>query len=96
MLVERRGRTECVCGVWCVCVCVCVCVGVCVWCVCVCRFNLDPELKATDEMLWEALEIAQLKPIVKSLPGGLDAMVTEGGENFSRVRDSCSVWPEPS
>ncbi|XP_039989869.1 ATP-binding cassette sub-family C member 8 isoform X2 [Xiphias gladius] len=48
------------------------------------RFNLDPEVKATDEMLWEALEIAQLKPVVKSLPGGLDAMVTEGGENFSQ------------
>ncbi|CAL8263544.1 unnamed protein product [Merluccius merluccius] len=48
------------------------------------RFNLDPELQATDEMLWEALEIAQLKPVVKCLPGGLDAMVTEGGENFSQ------------
>ncbi|XP_051808766.1 ATP-binding cassette sub-family C member 8 isoform X2 [Acanthochromis polyacanthus] len=48
------------------------------------RFNLDPEVKATDEMLWEALEIAQLKPVVKSLPGGLDATVTEGGENFSQ------------
>ncbi|XP_046890754.1 ATP-binding cassette sub-family C member 8 isoform X2 [Hypomesus transpacificus] len=48
------------------------------------RFNLDPEIKATDEMLWEALEIAQLKPVVKTLPGGLDAMVTEGGENFSQ------------
>ncbi|KAM6937452.1 ATP-binding cassette sub-family C member 8 isoform 2-T2 [Xenentodon cancila] len=48
------------------------------------RFNLDPEVKATDEMLWEALEIAQLKPVVKTLPGGLDAMVTEGGENFSQ------------
>uniref|UniRef100_A0AAQ5X979 ATP-binding cassette, sub-family C (CFTR/MRP), member 8 n=1 Tax=Amphiprion ocellaris TaxID=80972 RepID=A0AAQ5X979_AMPOC len=48
------------------------------------RFNLDPEMKATDEMLWEALEIAQLKPVVKSLPGGLDATVTEGGENFSQ------------
>ncbi|KAM9807800.1 ATP-binding cassette sub-family C member 8 [Neosynchiropus ocellatus] len=48
------------------------------------RFNLDPEMKATDEMLWEALEIAQLKPVVKSLPGGLDAAVTEGGENFSQ------------
>uniref|UniRef100_A0A672H1U4 ATP-binding cassette, sub-family C (CFTR/MRP), member 8 n=1 Tax=Salarias fasciatus TaxID=181472 RepID=A0A672H1U4_SALFA len=48
------------------------------------RFNLDPEMKATDEMLWEALEIAQLKPVVKSLPGGLDAVVTEGGENFSQ------------
>uniref|UniRef100_A0A1A8ELT6 ATP-binding cassette, sub-family C (CFTR/MRP), member 8 n=1 Tax=Nothobranchius korthausae TaxID=1143690 RepID=A0A1A8ELT6_9TELE len=48
------------------------------------RFNLDPEMKATDEMLWEALEIAQLKPVVKALPGGLDATVTEGGENFSQ------------
>lgn len=28
-------------------------------------------MKATDEMLWEALDIAQLKPVVKSLPGGL-------------------------
>uniref|UniRef100_A0A8C9QXI2 ATP-binding cassette, sub-family C (CFTR/MRP), member 8 n=1 Tax=Scleropages formosus TaxID=113540 RepID=A0A8C9QXI2_SCLFO len=48
------------------------------------RFNLDPEKKVTDGMLWEALEIAQLKPVVKTLPGGLDAMVTEGGENFSQ------------
>ncbi|XP_005534303.1 PREDICTED: ATP-binding cassette sub-family C member 9, partial [Pseudopodoces humilis] len=47
------------------------------------RFNLDPECKCTDNRLWEALEIAQLKNMVKSLPGGLDAMVTEGGENFS-------------
>uniref|UniRef100_A0A8C4YW45 ATP-binding cassette, sub-family C (CFTR/MRP), member 9 n=1 Tax=Gadus morhua TaxID=8049 RepID=A0A8C4YW45_GADMO len=30
-----------------------------------------------------ALEIAQLKNMVKALPGGLDAVVTEGGENFS-------------
>ncbi|XP_077091657.1 ATP-binding cassette sub-family C member 8 isoform X2 [Siphateles boraxobius] len=48
------------------------------------RFNLDPERKATDKMLWEALEIAQLMPVVKALPGGLDAVVTEGGENFSQ------------
>ncbi|XP_051011502.1 ATP-binding cassette sub-family C member 9 [Acomys russatus] len=47
------------------------------------RFNLDPECKCTDDRLWEALEIAQLKNLVKSLPGGLDATVTEGGENFS-------------
>ncbi|KAJ8366613.1 hypothetical protein AAFF_G00348470 [Aldrovandia affinis] len=47
------------------------------------RFNLDPECKCTDEGLWEALEIAQLKNMVKALPGGLDAVVTEGGENFS-------------
>ncbi|XP_044126362.1 ATP-binding cassette sub-family C member 8-like [Bufo gargarizans] len=47
------------------------------------RFNLDPENKCTDCVLWEALEIAQLKHVVKALPGGLDAAVTEGGENFS-------------
>uniref|UniRef100_UPI00398E8089 ATP-binding cassette sub-family C member 8 isoform X5 n=1 Tax=Pristiophorus japonicus TaxID=55135 RepID=UPI00398E8089 len=47
------------------------------------RFNLDPEKKCTDSVLWESLEIAQLKHVVKALPGGLDATVTEGGENFS-------------
>ncbi|CAG5927304.1 unnamed protein product [Menidia menidia] len=47
------------------------------------RFNLDPERMCTDDRLWEALEIAQLKNLVKALPGGLDAVVTEGGENFS-------------
>uniref|UniRef100_UPI00358FFAEC ATP-binding cassette sub-family C member 9-like n=1 Tax=Myxine glutinosa TaxID=7769 RepID=UPI00358FFAEC len=47
------------------------------------RFNLDPEDKCTDSMLWEALEIAQLKQVVKTLPGGLDAIVKENGENFS-------------
>ncbi|XP_072128555.1 ATP-binding cassette sub-family C member 8 isoform X2 [Mobula birostris] len=47
------------------------------------RFNLDPERKCTDSILWESLEIAQLKHVVKALPGGLDAIVTEGGENFS-------------
>ncbi|XP_046719910.1 ATP-binding cassette sub-family C member 8 isoform X2 [Silurus meridionalis] len=48
------------------------------------RFNLDPERMATDRMLWEALDIAQLTPVVEALPGGLEAMVTEGGENFSQ------------
>uniref|UniRef100_A0A671K691 ATP-binding cassette sub-family C member 9-like n=1 Tax=Sinocyclocheilus anshuiensis TaxID=1608454 RepID=A0A671K691_9TELE len=47
------------------------------------RLNLDPECTCTDDRLWEALEIAQLKNVVKALPGGLDAVVTEGGENFS-------------
>lgn len=36
-----------------------------------CRFNLDPEKMCTDDRLWEALEIAQLKNMVKALPGGL-------------------------
>uniref|UniRef100_A0A8C6DUC2 ATP binding cassette subfamily C member 8 n=1 Tax=Moschus moschiferus TaxID=68415 RepID=A0A8C6DUC2_MOSMO len=48
------------------------------------RFNLDPERKCSDNTLWEALEIAQLKLVVKALPGGLDAIITEGGENFSQ------------
>ncbi|XP_068162592.1 ATP-binding cassette sub-family C member 9 [Antennarius striatus] len=47
------------------------------------RFNLDPARTCSDDRLWEALEIAQLKNMVKALPGGLDAVVTEGGENFS-------------
>lgn len=38
-------------------------------------FNLDPDCKCTDDMLWEALEIAQLKNMVKSLPGGLGVYV---------------------
>ncbi|KAM8980581.1 ATP-binding cassette sub-family C member 9 isoform 3-T4 [Sarcophilus harrisii] len=41
------------------------------------RFNLDPECKCTDDRLWEALEIAQLKNMVKSLPGGLDSIRLE-------------------
>lgn len=40
-------------------------------CVSPSRFNLDPEKKCSDSTLWEALEIAQLKLVVKALPGGL-------------------------
>lgn len=39
--------------------------------VCRRRFNLDPERTCSDDRLWEALEIAQLKHMVKALPGGL-------------------------
>ena len=38
---------------------------------------------ATDEELWNALEIAQATDVVKSKDGGLDAEVTQGGTNFS-------------
>lgn len=38
---------------------------------CIFRLNLDPECTCTDDRLWEALEIAQLKNMVKALPGGL-------------------------
>ena len=38
---------------------------------------------ATDEELWQALEIAQAAEVVRSKEGGLDAQVTQGGTNFS-------------
>ncbi|XP_038069146.1 ATP-binding cassette sub-family C member 9-like isoform X2 [Patiria miniata] len=47
------------------------------------RGNLDPLHEKTDSQLWESLEISQLKDVVAELDGGLDALVTEGGENFS-------------
>ncbi|XP_071492094.1 ATP-binding cassette sub-family C member 9-like [Diadema antillarum] len=47
------------------------------------RSNLDPTGAKTDSELWYALEIAQLKDVVASIPTGLDYTVTEGGENFS-------------
>ncbi|XP_006818714.2 ATP-binding cassette sub-family C member 9-like [Saccoglossus kowalevskii] len=47
------------------------------------RFNLDPDNKYSSVDLWNALEIAQLKECVRTMDGQLDAMVTEGGDNFS-------------
>jgi ATP-binding cassette subfamily B protein len=41
----------------------------------------DPD--ATDEELWEALEVAQAKSFVSKMPGGLDAPITQGGGNVS-------------
>jgi ATP-binding cassette subfamily B multidrug efflux pump len=38
---------------------------------------------ATDEQLWEALEIAQAKPFVESMEGRLDAPIAQGGTNVS-------------
>lgn len=38
---------------------------------------------ATDEELWQALEIAQATEVVKGKDGGLDGEVTQGGTNFS-------------
>ena len=38
---------------------------------------------ATDEELWEALEIAQARDFVEALPEGLDAPVAQGGTNVS-------------
>ncbi len=38
---------------------------------------------ATDEQLWQALEIAQGAGFVRALDGGLDAPITQGGTNVS-------------
>ena len=38
---------------------------------------------ATDDALWQALEVAQAREVVKDKPGELDADVVQGGTNFS-------------
>jgi ATP-binding cassette subfamily B protein len=38
---------------------------------------------ATEDELWEALEIAQAKDFVSAMPGGLDARIEQGGTNVS-------------
>jgi len=38
---------------------------------------------ATDEQLWEALEIAQARRFVERMEGGLDAPIAQGGTNVS-------------
>jgi len=38
---------------------------------------------ATDEELWEALEVAQAKDFVAAMPGGLEARIAQGGSNVS-------------
>ncbi len=39
--------------------------------------------EATDDELWDALEIADAKDFVRAMPNGLDSMVEQGGRNFS-------------
>ena len=39
--------------------------------------------QATDNQLWAALEVAQAREVVKSKDGELDAIVEQGGSNFS-------------
>ncbi|RUP47989.1 ABC transporter type 1, transmembrane domain-containing protein [Jimgerdemannia flammicorona] len=47
------------------------------------RDNLDPFGENDDKALWDALESAHLKEHVGGLEGGLNAPVSQGGENFS-------------
>lgn len=41
----------------------------------------DPD--ATDEELWQALEVAQAKDFVEAMPDGLDSRISQGGTNVS-------------
>ncbi|XP_065206378.1 multidrug resistance-associated protein 1-like [Planococcus citri] len=47
------------------------------------RFNLDPFDCYKDEYLWNILEKSHLKNFVNELPGGLQHMIDEGGQNLS-------------
>ncbi|XP_050370620.1 LOW QUALITY PROTEIN: ABC transporter C family member 12-like [Argentina anserina] len=47
------------------------------------RFNLDPFREHNDADLWEALDRAHLKDVIRRNSFGLDAVVLEGGDNFS-------------
>jgi ATP-binding cassette subfamily B protein len=38
---------------------------------------------ATDDELWQALEVAQARDFVERMPGGLDAPIAQGGTNVS-------------
>jgi ATP-binding cassette subfamily B protein len=39
--------------------------------------------QATDDELWEALEVAQARDFVEAMPGGLEAPIAQGGTNVS-------------
>jgi ATP-binding cassette subfamily B protein len=43
----------------------------------------DGRHDATDDEVWHALEVAQAADFVRDLPGGLEALVTQGGSNLS-------------
>ena len=47
------------------------------------RFNLDPFNEHTDMEVWDALRSVNMDQHVSSLPGKLEEMVAEGGDNFS-------------
>ena len=47
------------------------------------RNNVDPFDEYREDDVWQALELAMLKPAIVALEKGLDEPVTEGGSNFS-------------
>ncbi len=46
------------------------------------RFNLDPFKRYGDKQIWEVLELANLKAFASDLQGGLDHLISEGGDNI--------------
>jgi len=48
------------------------------------RYNLDPFKTKSDEELWDVLKKVEMGEVIAALPKGLDAAVSEGGENFSQ------------
>ena len=47
------------------------------------RYNLDPFEEHKDDFIWQCLEQVQLKTFVDGLPGQLEYMIQESGENIS-------------
>jgi ABC-type multidrug transport system fused ATPase/permease subunit len=48
------------------------------------RYNIDPFGEASDEQIWNSLDMVQLKDFVGSLDDKLEAKVEENGSNFSQ------------
>lgn len=46
--------------------------------------NLDPEGLSSDVDIWQALESAQCKTFVESLPDKLDYEISSGGQSISK------------
>lgn len=47
------------------------------------RSNLDPYNVYDDKTIWHSLEQVQLKDVIKSMDGGLDASILKNGSNLS-------------
>lgn len=47
------------------------------------RYNLDPFGEHSDNDLWEALTMVNLKSVIEGLEGKLESTVEENGSNFS-------------
>jgi ATP-binding cassette, subfamily B, bacterial PglK len=62
-------------------------------------FGLEAD-NINDSRVWEAVKIAQLKPLLEDLPGGLDTIIGENGVKFSggqcqRLGIARSVYHQP-